>query len=223
MAPITASQFGTSRALEQAIVRRTGADITGAGRFAAAAAAGGVSALIGSPTELIIIQQQKNLTPLAVEARRFFATHPAQSVYRGLAPCIGRETLYAAGYLGLCPVLYDALQSKVGMMWVWIVSLGRCARALVFRLMFCSDCKNTHHNRSLETTQTTPNNNRATRPARRCSRRASSAACLRRPRRTPLTRSRRACRLVCGGCVLALRSKNTHSSMNRPPSFTSPE
>jgi hypothetical protein len=26
------------------------------------------------------------------------------------APCMGREMLYAAGYLGLCPVLYDRLK-----------------------------------------------------------------------------------------------------------------
>ncbi len=30
--------------------------------------------------------------------------HPPQ------LPCMGRETLYAAGYLGLCPILYDKLQ-----------------------------------------------------------------------------------------------------------------
>ncbi|GBF91836.1 hypothetical protein Rsub_04941 [Raphidocelis subcapitata] len=112
MAPITASQFGTSRMLEQAITRYTGNDITSAGRFVSAAAAGSVSALIGSPTELIIIQQQKKLTPLVQEAKHFFSTYPATSIYRGLAPCIGRETLYAAGYLGLCPVLYDTLREK---------------------------------------------------------------------------------------------------------------
>lgn len=27
-------------------------------------------------------------------------------------PCMGRETLYAAGYLGLCPILYDKLKSS---------------------------------------------------------------------------------------------------------------
>ncbi|KAI8476555.1 MAG: mitochondrial carrier domain-containing protein [Monoraphidium minutum] len=112
MAPITASQFGTSRLLENAIIKHTGSDITTAGRFASAAGAGSVSALIGSPTELIIIQQQKNLTPLAAETRRFFSAYPAYSIYRGLAPCIARETLYAGGYLGLCPVLFDGLREK---------------------------------------------------------------------------------------------------------------
>lgn len=117
--------------------RYTGQDITSAGRFASAAAAGSVSALIGSPTELIIIQQQvgtgpdpgpgpgpgraerrqrcaheggslcwwrcrttpglckrgrpdwppqpqKKLTPLLQEAKHFFSTYSAPSIYRGL-------------------------------------------------------------------------------------------------------------------------------------------
>lgn len=64
--------------------RYTERDITSAGRFASAAAAGSVSALIGSPTELIIIQQQKNLTPLVTETKAFFSKYPAASIYRGL-------------------------------------------------------------------------------------------------------------------------------------------
>lgn len=44
--------------LKSADHRYTGNDITNGGRFLSAAAAGSVSALIGSPTELIIIQQQ---------------------------------------------------------------------------------------------------------------------------------------------------------------------
>jgi len=58
MAPITASQFGTNRIMEQAIAKYTGKDLTVVGRFGAAAVAGAVSSLIGTPTELIIIQQQ---------------------------------------------------------------------------------------------------------------------------------------------------------------------
>jgi len=62
---------------------------------------------------------QKNLTPLVQEAKHFFSTYAARSIYRGIGPCIGRETLYAAGYLGLCPVLYDMLREKVGWGWGW--------------------------------------------------------------------------------------------------------
>lgn len=136
IAPITATQFGTNRIAEQwlrSLRRRgpsapgsssspspppssssssSGAELSGVDRFACAAVAGGVSAGVATPTELIIIQQQKHCAPLAATVRDFFARHSLPSLFRGLAPCVGRETLYAAGYLGLCPVLYDALRAR---------------------------------------------------------------------------------------------------------------
>lgn len=59
IAPITASQFGTHRILEQALIKASGGkEPTSLGRFGCAAGAGAVSAMICTPTELIIIQQQ---------------------------------------------------------------------------------------------------------------------------------------------------------------------
>jgi solute carrier family 25 citrate transporter 1 len=58
MAPITASQFGTNRVVQQFLAGSEGAKLTGLQTFASAAIAGGVSAFIASPTELIVIQQQ---------------------------------------------------------------------------------------------------------------------------------------------------------------------
>jgi solute carrier family 25 (mitochondrial citrate transporter), member 1 len=125
IAPITATQFGTNRIAEQWLraLRRTNdaaahhaassaAELSGVDRFACAAVAGGVSAAVATPTELIIIQQQKRCSPLAATVREFTGKHNAPSWFRGLAPCVGRETLYAAGYLGLCPVLYDVLRAR---------------------------------------------------------------------------------------------------------------
>jgi hypothetical protein len=128
IAPITATQFGTNRIAEQwlrALRRRpdaasasssastpSTAELSGVDRFACAAVAGGVSAGVATPTELIIIQQQKQCSPLAATVREFAGRYSGPSWFRGLAPCVGRETLYAAGYLGLCPVLYDALRAR---------------------------------------------------------------------------------------------------------------
>jgi hypothetical protein len=138
IAPITATQFGTNRIAEQWLreLRRRpaaaasaaaaslssssgggsssspNAELSGADRFACAAVAGGVSAAVATPTELVIIQQQKRCAPLAATVRDFFSRHSGASLFRGLAPCVGRETLYAAGYLGLCPVLYDVLRAR---------------------------------------------------------------------------------------------------------------
>lgn len=59
IAPITASQFGTNRFMERLLMQRSGQSELGTwGRFGCAAVAGTVSALVASPTELIIIQQQ---------------------------------------------------------------------------------------------------------------------------------------------------------------------
>jgi solute carrier family 25 citrate transporter 1 len=58
MAPITASQFGTNRFMQQMLLGKPDGELTGPQKFLAAAVAGGVSGLIASPTELIIIQQQ---------------------------------------------------------------------------------------------------------------------------------------------------------------------
>lgn len=63
IAPITASQFGTNRFMEKLLMQRSGTQELGTmGRFGCAAVAGTVSALVASPTELIIIQQQVRLT-----------------------------------------------------------------------------------------------------------------------------------------------------------------
>jgi hypothetical protein len=59
IAPITASQFGTNRFMERTLMQRSGGkQLSSVDRFGCAAVAGAVSALVASPTELIIIQQQ---------------------------------------------------------------------------------------------------------------------------------------------------------------------
>lgn len=112
MAPITASQFGTNRVMQQLLLGRPDGELSGGQKFAAAAVAGGVSGLIASPSELIIIQQQRSGRTLGVEARAFFSNYKLPSIYRGLTCAIGREGLYAAGYLGLFPVLQSGLQAQ---------------------------------------------------------------------------------------------------------------
>lgn len=60
MAPITASQFGTNRFMERFLSGSSDQPLSSAQRFSCAAVSGGVSAFIGSPSEMIIIQQQVN-------------------------------------------------------------------------------------------------------------------------------------------------------------------
>jgi hypothetical protein len=58
MAPITASQFGTNRFMERLLTSNSDQPLSSVQRFGCAAVSGGVSAFIGSPSEMIIIQQQ---------------------------------------------------------------------------------------------------------------------------------------------------------------------
>ncbi|KAG2493696.1 hypothetical protein HYH03_008210 [Edaphochlamys debaryana] len=113
MAPITASQFGTNRLMQTVVLKKSEADLTGAERFGSAAVAGAVSAFIASPSELIIIQQQKSGRSLGAETSHFMQAYGASNLVRGLIPAIGREMLYAAGYLGLVPIIRKALDEKM--------------------------------------------------------------------------------------------------------------
>ncbi|KAG2444440.1 hypothetical protein HXX76_001193 [Chlamydomonas incerta] len=113
MAPITASQFGTNRLMQTVVLKKSEADLTPLERFGSAGVAGAVSAFIASPSELIIIQQQKSGRSLSAEMTHFMQTYGASSLVRGLIPAIGREMLYAAGYLGLFPIIKQNLDEKM--------------------------------------------------------------------------------------------------------------
>jgi len=114
MAPITASQFGANRLFTQNILRKNDTDLTSAERFAGAAVAGAASAFIASPSELVIIHQQKSGMTLSAQASTILKNEGFWALRRGLLPAIGRETLYAAGYLGLFPILKKALDEADG-------------------------------------------------------------------------------------------------------------
>eukprot|EP00887_Chlorella_sp_A99_P001559 scaffold8.g1559.t1 len=113
MLPITASQFGMNRLLEQSLKRGLDIEELGsAGRIGVAMGAGSFSALFGAPAEFVVIQQQKSGRSLAAEARHIVAEHGLLKVYKGLVPTVARESLYAAGYLGVCPMLREALERQ---------------------------------------------------------------------------------------------------------------
>jgi solute carrier family 25 citrate transporter 1 len=64
IAPITASQFGTNRLMQQYLTGKADGKLTGFQNFASAAVAGAASSVISAPSELMIIQQQvRGLAP----------------------------------------------------------------------------------------------------------------------------------------------------------------
>ncbi|KAF5832324.1 mitochondrial carrier domain-containing protein [Dunaliella salina] len=113
MAPITASQFGTNHVMQQLLgTGPKGTDLTGLARFQAATVAGMASGLIATPSELIIIQQQRSGRRLSEEMRLFLSKYKTTAIYRGLSCAAAREGLYAGGYLGLFPVFRSMLDEQ---------------------------------------------------------------------------------------------------------------
>ena len=70
-------------ATEQTCNLTTGHDLGQAERVVVAASAGATSALVSSPAELIMIQQQRTGGSLSGEARRMVATYGLRGLYRG--------------------------------------------------------------------------------------------------------------------------------------------
>lgn len=109
MLPITATQFGMNRLLEQTFSQVLG---TGGGHSRTlfiALGAGASSALFSCPAEMVMIQQQKSGRSLMAELRQLTSTLGIMSVYKGLSPTLVRESLYTAGYLGVAPILREKL------------------------------------------------------------------------------------------------------------------
>ena len=112
-APITAIQFGANKAYEQAL---TGLNLAAPGSawptLAAAAAAGATSTLVGNPAELVMIRQQQHGTSLGAAAAGVWRQFGLRGFFRGQTMALGRESVYAACYLGLCPLLAAELDAR---------------------------------------------------------------------------------------------------------------
>jgi hypothetical protein len=81
--------------------------------IAAAAGAGAISAIVYSPVDLLTIQQQKLHLNLWDTTKTLVKQHGITGLYRGFLPCVAREALYTAGYLGLAPVITTRLVDDV--------------------------------------------------------------------------------------------------------------
>ncbi|KAK3277170.1 hypothetical protein CYMTET_14798 [Cymbomonas tetramitiformis] len=110
IAPITCTQFGASRAFENLIVDE-GQPVSDAVKVASSTCAGVVSAGICTPSELIMIQQQKHGGSLLSTARNLLSTHGFSIFSRGAMPCIAREAVWAPCYLSVVPIFNEKLSN----------------------------------------------------------------------------------------------------------------
>jgi solute carrier family 25 (mitochondrial 2-oxodicarboxylate transporter), member 21 len=120
VAPITAIQFLFNGMLQDAILKsrhgasNTNKDLSDVEMIAAAAGAGAMSAVVYSPVDLLTIQQQKlGLDSVGKTIQSLVGSYGVRGLYRGFWSCVGRESLYTAGYLGLAPVITSRLVQDV--------------------------------------------------------------------------------------------------------------
>jgi len=112
IAPITAVQFGANKLYEN-LAKSAGADVdSGAVRIGVAALAGATSGVVACPPELLVIQQQKHQKELGAMYREIVEKHGPMSLLRGITPTMVREGIYTASYLGLAPVIRQALRES---------------------------------------------------------------------------------------------------------------
>ena len=109
LAPITACQVAVNGAIERAV---TGGDRgpSDLERIGIAMCAGGISSVLYSPVDLVVIQQQKlGLNSPFATVSAVTSTHGQAAIMRGFSACVVREAIYTAGYLGLAPIAKEYL------------------------------------------------------------------------------------------------------------------
>lgn len=109
--PITCLQFGVNRWLERQL--QSGEDPLSASKsLCCSAAAGVVSSALSTPSELVIIQQQRTCAPLLSTAAQLARERGLLLFTRGWLPCALREGCYVAGYLGTAPLACGLLMGS---------------------------------------------------------------------------------------------------------------
>lgn len=117
IAPCNATQFAVNSAASSLFRRLRGdpkAELSTAERLAGAVTGGAMSALLATPAELVMLQQQKHGGDLWGWFRRIYTEHGVGSagLQRGLAAAAIRDSFYVGSYLGATPLLREHLQAN---------------------------------------------------------------------------------------------------------------
>jgi len=113
IAPITAVQFVVNGSLSSFLSNNDKRPLTDIERLTVAAIAGAASALVSTPAELFMIQQQRSGNSLMKTGSSILKSHGLFTFYKGLIPTAIRESLFTCGYLGLGPVIKEQLIENV--------------------------------------------------------------------------------------------------------------
>jgi len=110
MGSCTMIQFAVGGRLKQTILNGESRHLSLYEEMAAGICAGTVSGLVGSPLELIMIQQQRKGLPLGTTIGDI-TKNPA-NIMRGFVGCAVREALWTCGYLSIPPVVRRTLMES---------------------------------------------------------------------------------------------------------------
>eukprot|EP00871_Galdieria_phlegrea_P003633 jgi/Galph1/4270/GphlegSOOS_G2889.1 len=106
MAPYTAVQFALNGVFSKWLSKGGERPLSDWEKLGVSAAAGGFSALISGPAELILIRQQRQGSELMPTLKEILAR---RELLRGFSLAFFRDSIYVCGYLGLTPVWTNQL------------------------------------------------------------------------------------------------------------------
>lgn len=102
-------QFGATSALKRTVFGNSPT-----GELGAASSAGALVALVASPCELLMIQQQRFGGGMLSTPARIVRSHGPMVMMRGLGPAMARDAIYVGSMLGATPVIHRSLEDLTG-------------------------------------------------------------------------------------------------------------
>ena len=110
MGSCTMIQFAVGGKLKNMVLAGESRNLTLAEEMMCGIGAGSVSALVGSPLELIMIQQQRKGGSTMATIRNI--TADTTNIFRGFTGAMIRESLWTCGYLSIPPVVRRTLMEN---------------------------------------------------------------------------------------------------------------
>lgn len=110
MGSCTMIQFAVGGKLKNLVLKGEQRHLTLGEEMACGVGAGATSGLVGSPLELIMIQQQRKGGNVAATVKNIVKSPP--DVYRGFVGAAIREALWTCGYLSIPPVVRRTLMEN---------------------------------------------------------------------------------------------------------------
>ena len=111
VAPITAFQMMSNTFLTNNLIKNR--EIKYNEKIVIASFSGGLSSLFYNPIDLITIQQQLQQKNTKYIINNILKQYNSLTFFKGLTPCVIRESIYAGGYLGMAPVISHTLQQHL--------------------------------------------------------------------------------------------------------------